>query len=99
MKKGIHPQYHQDVQITDIDGNNFTVSGATVKSLKVDVSYVNHPAYNKGMKKEIKVRGRFQAFQEKAAKIAAAQEATTAKKPAVKKEKETVAKKTAKKED
>jgi ribosomal protein L31 len=68
-KKDIHPQYYRDVKVVDIDGNEFTVNSTVVGPIKVEVSYKNHPAYNKDLKIERVVRGRTELYEKKLEKI------------------------------
>lgn len=63
MKKGIHPQYYNDAQITCVCGNIFT-TGSTKPSIKVDICSKCHPFYT-GQQKFVDSVGRIERFQKK----------------------------------
>lgn len=63
-KKWIHPQYFNDVKVTDIDGNVFYVNTTVEGPIKVETSYMIHPAYT-GEQKSFAKASRVQKFQEK----------------------------------
>jgi large subunit ribosomal protein L31 len=74
MKKGIHPQYFQDVKVKCICGNEFTVDGATVEFIKVEACPACHPAYT-GTKTKKVAKGRMEKILEKMKKMEQLQKA------------------------
>jgi len=44
MKQKIHPEYHNDCQVTCACGNKFT-TGSTMKEIRVEMCNVCHPFY------------------------------------------------------
>ncbi len=97
MKKGIHPEYHNDTKVTCACGEVF-VTGSTLKEIRVELCNKCHPFYT-GKQKFVDTARRVEKFQERADKKAAAATARKGKK--VKKAavaaKKTSAKKTSKK--
>lgn len=99
MKKGIHPEYFNDATVTCSCGAVLH-TGATIKSLSVEICSQCHPFYT-GKKKVLDTTGRVDRFKKLAEKTAharkAAQEAAKAKKEksASKKQKEAAAEKEA----
>ncbi|MEI7477572.1 MAG: 50S ribosomal protein L31 [bacterium] len=81
MKKGIHPQYHQEVQVNCICGNSFTISSTIPGPVKVESCPACHPAYNKGLQIKQVSKGRMEKFAEKMKKIESAK-TSSAKAPA-----------------
>jgi large subunit ribosomal protein L31 len=77
MKKGIHPQYYSDCQVTCVCGNKFT-TGSTVPKIDVDVCSKCHPFFT-GQQKFVDIKGRIDKFNEKVAKGKATKAAKTAK--------------------
>lgn len=66
MKQGIHPEYHNDCQVTCACGNKFT-TGSTLKKIEVDVCSKCHP-YFTGQQKFVDIKGRIDKFNEKVSK-------------------------------
>ena len=66
MKQGIHPQYHDDCQVSCACGNKFT-TGSTLKKIEVDVCSKCHP-YFTGQQKFVDIKGRIDKFNEKVSK-------------------------------
>jgi len=68
MKKGIHPKYYSDCQVTCACGNTF-VTGSTQKTIQVEICSACHPFFT-GKMKFIDTMGRVEKFQkrQKAAK-------------------------------
>ncbi len=60
MKKGIHPQYYPDAQVTCACGNIFTI-GSTKKELRVEACSKCHPFYT-GEQKIMDTAGRVERF-------------------------------------
>lgn len=81
MKKGIHPQYHDDVKVTCSCGAVLT-TGSTLKGLDIEICSQCHPFYT-GKKKVLDSTGRVDRFKKLAEKAAAAKK--TPKKVRVKK--------------
>lgn len=71
MKKDIHPEYHNDCTVTCACGNTFT-TGSTMKEIRVELCNQCHPFYT-GKQKFVDTARRVEKFQEKNAKVAAAQ--------------------------
>ena len=44
MKKDIHPQYHNDTQVSCACGNSFT-TGSTKEAIKVEICSSCHPVF------------------------------------------------------
>ncbi len=63
MKKGIHPKYYDDCQVTCACGNKF-VTGSTVSEIKVEICAACHPFYT-GQAKYIDTEGRIERFERK----------------------------------
>lgn len=100
MKKGIHPEYHEDAAVTCACGNKFT-TGSTLKAIRVELCNKCHPFYT-GKQKLVDTARRVEKFQERAEKktaMAAARKGKKTKKAvvAVKKAAKKAAKKTASK--
>lgn len=66
MKKGIHPNWHQDCVVTCSCGNSFT-TGSTVKTLQVDICSACHPFFT-GEMKFVDRQGRVDKFMQKVQK-------------------------------
>lgn len=81
MKKEIHPKYYNDVTVTCLCGNSFTISATIPGPIKVESCPACHPTYNKWVVITKVVKGRMEKFLEKQKKI----EATQAKSKASKK--------------
>lgn len=69
MKKGIHWNYHQDVEVTCICGAKFTINSAVSGPLKVETCYQCHPVYNKDKVIKKVIKGRMEKYLEKQKKI------------------------------
>lgn len=72
MKDGIHPQYHNDVEVSCACGNKFT-TGSTVTEINTEICSNCHPFYT-GKQKLLDTRGnvdRFKKRRELAEKVAA----------------------------
>lgn len=70
MKKGIHPEYHQDCKVVCACGHSF-VTGSTLKEIRVELCNKCHPFYT-GKQKFVDTARRVEKFQEKAAKTSVA---------------------------
>ena len=92
MKKGIHPEYHADCQVTCACGNTFT-TGSVLKEIRVELCSQCHPFYT-GKQKFVDTARRVEKFQERADKQSSA---STARKGKKIKKAAVAAKKTAKK--
>ncbi len=68
MKKGIHPKYYDEAEVTCQCGNKF-VTGSTQPKLHVEICSACHPFFSGGGERFIS-RGRVDRFR---AKLAAAQ--------------------------
>lgn len=68
MKKWIHPDYKQWVEVQCICWNKFTVSGTVAGPIKVETCPECHPVYT-GKKETKVVKGRMEKFLEKQKKI------------------------------
>lgn len=69
MKKGIHWNYHQDVEVACICGAKFTINSAVPGPLKVETCYQCHPVYNKDKVIKKVIKGRMEKYLEKQKKI------------------------------
>lgn len=96
MKTGIHPTYHEKVQVTCVCGNTF-VTGSTNTVINTEICSQCHPFYT-GKKKFVDAGGRVDRFKKLAERV----EKTKAVHTEVKKKRatkaETEKKETAKKE-
>ena len=63
MREGIHPEYHNDVEVECACGNTFK-SGSTKKELKVDICSKCHPFFT-GKQKIVDAGGRVEKFMKK----------------------------------
>lgn len=70
MKKGIHGNYYQDVQVTCICGATFTVNTTIPGPIKVETCNQCHPAFNKDKVIKKVIKGRMEKFLEKEKKMA-----------------------------
>lgn len=73
MKTGIHPTYHEKVQVTCVCGNKF-VTGSTNEVINTEICSQCHPFYT-GKKKFVDTTGRvdrFKKLSERAEKTKAA---------------------------
>lgn len=66
MKKGIHPNWHQDCVVTCSCGNSFT-TGSTSATLQVDICSACHPFFT-GEMKFVDRQGRVDKFMQKVQK-------------------------------
>lgn len=60
MKSGIHPQYHENVEITCACGN-VVVAGSTKKELKTELCSACHPFFT-GRQRLVDTAGRLEKF-------------------------------------
>lgn len=84
MKKGIHPNWHDDCQVTCSCGNSF-VTGSSQKSLQVDICDQCHPFFT-GEMKFVDRQGRVDKFQQKMKAAQAKQAQIQARRQAKKKQ-------------
>ncbi len=84
MKKGIHPQYHEDAKIKCFCGAELE-TGSTTKDMHVEICSQCHPFFT-GKKKVVDATGRVDRFKKMAEKAEAKKEAIN-KAKAAKKEK------------
>jgi len=70
MKKWIHGNYFQDVQVTCICGATFTVNTTIPGPIKVETCNQCHPAFNKDKVIKKVIKGRMEKFLEKEKKMA-----------------------------
>ncbi len=68
MKKGIHPQYNQEVAVECICWNSFTVSSVDKWPIKVESCPACHPTYT-GKEETKVIKWRMEKFLEKQKKI------------------------------
>ncbi len=78
MKKGIHPEYHEDAKIICACGN-IIETGATRKEMHTEICSACHPFYT-GKEKLIDSAGQVDRFKKKMEKFAAFKEKAKAKK-------------------
>ena len=69
MKKWIHGNYFQDVEVACICGAKFTVNATIPGPIKVETCYQCHPAFNKDKVIKKVIKGRMEKFLEKQKKI------------------------------
>lgn len=69
MKKGIHGNYYQDVEVTCICWAKFTINSAVPWPLKVETCYQCHPVYNKDKVVKKVIKWRMEKYLEKQKKI------------------------------
>ena len=70
MKKGIHPEIYNNVEVVCICGASHVLNSATVSGpIKVESCKACHPAYNPDKKVEVVVKGRRQKYLEKLEKM------------------------------
>ena len=77
MKQGIHPQWQHDCVVTCSCGNTFT-TGATVKTLQVDICSACHPFFT-GEMKFVDRQGRVDKFKKRQKAAAKAKKVQQAK--------------------
>ena len=63
MKKGIHPEYNEEVQVRCACGNTFT-TGSTKKEIRVEICSKCHPFFT-GKQKFVDSAGRIEKFMRK----------------------------------
>jgi len=87
MKKGIHPQYYDQCQVSCACGNSF-VTGSTEPKIKVEICATCHPFFT-GQAKFVDTEGRIERFERKrkAAATLQQQKKASKKKKAKKKKK------------
>ena len=73
MKKDIHAKYHNDVTVTCICGETFTVNAAVPGPIKVETCFQCHPAFNKNKEVKKVVKGMMEKYLEKQKRIEEAQ--------------------------
>lgn len=71
-KNGIHPQYHNEVEVNCICGNSFKIASTLKGPIKVESCPACHPAYNKGLVVKQVTKGRMEKYLEKQKRIDAA---------------------------
>ncbi len=71
VKKSV--PYYQKVEVTDIDGNSFLINSTIEGPLRVETSFMSHPAYNPDRVVERKAKGRMEKFLEKQKRMDALQ--------------------------
>jgi len=84
MQKKIHPEYHNDTEVTCACGNKF-ITGSVLKTIRVELCNKCHPFYT-GKQKFVDTARRVEKFQERADKktsVAAARKGKKIKKAAV----------------
>lgn len=67
MKTGIHPTYHEEVQVTCVCGNKF-VTGSTNSVINTEICSQCHPFYT-GKKKFVDAGGRVDRFKKLAERV------------------------------
>jgi len=65
-------QYHIGVEVSDFDGNTFTINSTNPGPLRVEECHMSHPAYNPDKKIERKAKGHMEKFLEKQKRMEAA---------------------------
>jgi large subunit ribosomal protein L31 len=70
MKKGIHGNYFENVEVSCICGATFTVNTTVPGPIKVETCYQCHPAFNKDKVIKKVIKGRMEKFLEKEKKMA-----------------------------
>lgn len=65
MKKDIHTDYHQDVEVNCICGAKFTVNTTVAGPIKVETCYQCHPIFNKDKVIKKVIKGRMEKILEK----------------------------------
>lgn len=69
MKKWIHGNYHQNVEVNCICWESFTINATVAWPIKVETCYQCHPAFNKDKVIKKVVKWRMEKFLEKQKKI------------------------------
>ncbi len=69
MKKGIHTEYHKDVEVNCICGAKFTVNTTVAGPMKVETCNQCHPIFNKDKVIKKVIKGRMEKFLEKQKKM------------------------------
>lgn len=77
MQKGIHGQYHNDVEVACMCGATYTLSAAINGPIKLENCPACHAAFNKGVAIVKESKGMRQKYEEKMAKMAAVKSNTT----------------------
>ena len=70
MKKGIHGNYFENVEVSCICGATFTVNTTVPGPIKVETCNQCHPAFNKDKVIKKVIKGRMEKFLEKEKKMA-----------------------------
>lgn len=73
MKKQIHPKYYKKIKVKCMCWKEFETNSTWENWPTLEYCSNCHPTYNSGAKIEKAARGRLQAYQERMAKISAAQ--------------------------
>ena len=75
MKKGIHGNYFENVEVSCICGATFTVNTTVPGPIKVETCYQCHPAFNKDKVIKKVIKGRMEKFLEKEKRMASLKKA------------------------
>ncbi|MEI7563001.1 MAG: 50S ribosomal protein L31 [bacterium] len=75
MKKGIHGNYFENVEVSCICGATFTVNTTVPGPIKVETCYQCHPAFNKDKVVKKVIKGRMEKFLEKEKRMASLKKA------------------------
>ncbi len=73
MKKNIHGNYYQDVEVNCICGASFTVNATVAGPIKVETCHQCHPTFNKDRVITKPIKGMMEKYLERQKKIEAAQ--------------------------
>ncbi len=57
--------YFTGVEVTDLDGNKFTINSTKQGPIKAEICHLSHPAYNPDKKIERKAKWHMEKFLEK----------------------------------
>jgi large subunit ribosomal protein L31 len=75
MKKGIHGNYFENVEVSCICGATFTVNTTVPGPIKVETCHQCHPAFNKDKVIKKVIKGRMEKFLEKEKRMASMKKA------------------------
>lgn len=75
MKKGIHGNYFENVEVSCICGATFTVNTTVPGPIKVETCNQCHPAFNKDKVIKKVIKGRMEKFLEKEKRMASLKKA------------------------
>ncbi len=70
MKKWIHGNYYQDVEVSCICGATFKINTTVPGPIKVETCYQCHPVFNKDKVIKKVIKGRMEKYLEKEKKMA-----------------------------